>query len=93
MYTKQEDDMTENNLYPQLVPCNGLLYLWNMIKCPGASWAFSTGIEASVVLGSPWLIRRAVSLTVCPVQLVSVSEMPHELVEGTSVKGPYNERE
>lgn len=79
MYTKQEDEMTENNLYAQVI--------WNTIKCPGAPWAFSTGIKRHLS------IRRAVSVTVCPVLLETLSEMPQKSVEVTSVRGTYNEGE
>lgn len=76
--------------WKQLVPTSYLEYH----QVPWCSLGFQyRNQEAPVVLGSPWLIRRAVSVTVCPVQLESLSEMPQKSVEVTSVRGTYNEGE
>lgn len=74
--------MSEKNLYSQVI--------WNCIKCPDTSWAFSTGIKMELC---PKLTfdHQEGSVTVCPVQLTSVSETPQEPVERTSVKGMYKE--
>lgn len=48
VYTEQENEMTENNWYPQVI--------WNTIKSPGTPWISSTGIKrhllSQVLLGS-----------------------------------------
>lgn len=74
--------MSENNLYSQVI--------WNCIKCPGTLWTFRTGIKMERCPRLTFDHQKG-SITVCSVQLKSVSETPQEEAERTIVKGMYKE--